>query len=220
MPHGIRRRPSASTIWRFLFPVALGALVAMLMLSVMYGFVTPTGAPWERAWLLRAHAFFGDAGTRAAQLITELGYAKPIAAIGLVLILWWIVRGAWWKSVVLAIDMLVLEALNTYAKDEFHRLRPNLFPHEAVAGFSFPSGHAFAAVAFFGCVAYLVAMDASPSLRRVIWVGWAALALLLGGSRIVLGVHWPTDVVGGFLAGAILLAGVIAGVRRWRPQER
>ncbi|MBE3589801.1 MAG: phosphatase PAP2 family protein [Firmicutes bacterium] len=219
MALGMGRRRSAAAFLGFAAWVVAGAAAAIVVLYGLNAFVAPSGAPWERLWVLRAHSWAGPAGVRAMALVTELGYARPIAAIGLAVVVYWIWRGTAWKALVLAVDTLVLEALNTYTKNAFHRLRPNLFPHEAVAGYSFPSGHAFAAVAFFGCAAYLMAKGAPRRTRRLIWWAWGVLALLLGLSRLVLGVHYPTDVIGGYLAGAALLGGVVAGVRRWRAAE-
>lgn len=82
-------------------------------------------------------------------------------------------------------------------------------------GHSFPSGHVLAATAFWGLMppwAYLV------THRRWVWmlavVAAAASILVVGASRIYLGAHWPSDVVGGYLGGAIFLLLAEWGVRR------
>lgn len=107
---------------------------------------------------------------------------------------------------VIAID----ENLNHILKDIFDRPRPTLFEEIATLhSYSFPSGHAMAAVANYGMIAAVVGRLAPP-LRG--WVNWgvAILALLIGLSRIYLGVHWVTDVLAGYAAGtAILFAGIL-----------
>ena len=73
--------------------------------------------------------------------------------------------------------------------------------------YSFPSGHAMASAAVYGAVAILMGR-ADPANARRYHLGAAVLVLLIGISRVYLGVHWFTDVLAGFAAGLfVLLAG-------------
>src|SRR6202035_5605380 len=91
--------------------------------------------------------------------------------------------------------------------------------HDAPTGFSYPSGHAV----FFTWVSFMLVAVASPSLRP----GWRLLISILAGVQIALacigrvwvGVHWPTDVIGGFLLalGWCLLVLWLAERRRPHP---
>jgi undecaprenyl-diphosphatase len=86
------------------------------------------------------------------------------------------------------------------------RFRPNGAPFHA-----FPSGHTLGTVIMFGFVGYLVVRLPLGTLIRV--TAGAASAILIvtvGPSRLFLGVHWPTDVVGAYLLGAAALIGFIA----------
>jgi undecaprenyl-diphosphatase len=103
----------------------------------------------------------------------------------------------------------VNEALNFVLKVSFARPRPPLF-HEIATlhSYSFPSGHAMSAVAIYGMIAVVLARE-FPRWRRTLAVIAPAFALLVGLSRIFLGVHWATDVLAGYAAGgAILLGGI------------
>jgi undecaprenyl-diphosphatase len=74
---------------------------------------------------------------------------------------------------------------------------------------SYPAGHTMTALIVYGLLAYYVAR-VRPAVR---WWVWALLALglaVMGLSRVYLGVHWPTDVVGGLLAGGAWLSGWVA----------
>ena len=96
-------------------------------------------------------------------------------------------------------------ALNIALKGLTHRPRPmGISPKLTAAGFySYPSGHAMLAILVFGFGAFLFARTVrSPAVRYAV-VGIATLiTLLIGIARIYLGAHWPTDVLGGLLAGA------------------
>lgn len=104
--------------------------------------------------------------------------------------------------------------LSTLSKLTFQRARP-LEAALLEMSYSFPSGHATIAVAFYGSVGYLVIRSASSYTARFsVLFGVVAIALLLGLSRIVLGVHYLSDVMGGYLVGSMgLVAGI--GVMEW-----
>jgi len=94
----------------------------------------------------------------------------------------------------------------------------------AAGGPAFPSGHTTAATLFAGACAWaLVSRVRAGWPRRAIWAGAAIYAAAVGWSRVWLGVHWPADVVGGWLFGIAWLAGsiaVVSAVRRSRAGRR
>lgn len=107
-------------------------------------------------------------------------------------------------------------ALTTVLKNAFERERPSVVPRLVeVLGYSFPSGHSLASAAVYGTAAVLVGVHARRLADRALVATVAALGLLaIGGSRIYLGVHYPSDVVGGYAAGlawafAVLAAGAL-----------
>jgi membrane-associated phospholipid phosphatase len=104
-------------------------------------------------------------------------------------------------AIVLVIDTIVVIAAYSALKLMFSRERPRLFDKIALpTGYSFPSGHAMSAVGIYGVIAAaLIAMY--PRARRPVIAAAIALIALIGLCRIYLGVHWPSDVIGGFLGG-------------------
>ncbi|MFC1870781.1 phosphatase PAP2 family protein [Chloroflexota bacterium] len=84
-------------------------------------------------------------------------------------------------------------------------------------GSSFPSGHAFFAAVFLGVLAYFAFTFISKrSIRMLCLASLLILILLIGASRVFLGIHWPSDVLGGYLVGTLFLAAFIWIYRTWK----
>jgi undecaprenyl-diphosphatase len=90
-------------------------------------------------------------------------------------------------------------------KDFFQRPRPEIVPHVAYASnTSFPSGHSMmSALTYLTLVALLARSQERKRLKAYFLLLAAVLTFLVGVSRVYLGVHWPTDVLAGWMAGAI-----------------
>jgi undecaprenyl-diphosphatase len=105
---------------------------------------------------------------------------------------------------------------STLLKDVFQRPRPNLVPYAAgMSGSSFPSGHSMmSAVTFLALGALLARSQERKRLKAFFLLTAVTLTFLVGVSRVYLGVHWPSDVVAGWTAGAVwaLLCWLVA---RW-----
>ena len=129
-------------------------------------------------------------------------------------------------ALVLVIVVVMTEALNFVLKLMFARPRPTLFQEIATLdSYSFPSGHAMAAVAIYGTVGVIVSRLVLSHRRGVIVV-LIFLVSMICISRIYLGVHWPTDVIAGaavgafvLLAGATTLAKIPSSVKSKKPAE-
>jgi undecaprenyl-diphosphatase len=133
-----------------------------------------------------------------------------------------LLRG-WRRGAVLVLVTLAGAAvLDLGLKQLFARARPQAFfdYYLVPKSFSFPSGHALFAVCFFGGLAVLLSHRVRGRLARILlWAVALVLILLIGVSRVYLGVHYPTDVIGGFAVGIIWVASVALGDRlaeRWR----
>ena len=103
---------------------------------------------------------------------------------------------------------------NNVLKMFFDRDRPSVFePVTEVMTSSFPSGHAMVSTIAYLSVAYLVGrLEPKPAMRRITWILAIVIILLVATSRMYLGVHYPSDVIGGIIAGVAWLGFVIAGM--------
>lgn len=148
-----------------------------------------------------------------ARIFTELGEPTVLIVAGFVAagILWLVGRGRLALAILLVV--LVGRGLSEVQKYTIARARPDLEQHLVmVKTSSFPSGHATSSMIFYLTVA--VALTAPTRWK---WVAVAAailLSFLIGTSRVMLGVHWPSDVVGGWSFGMLWV------VLTLRPAER
>lgn len=120
------------------------------------------------------------------------------------------------------VTIIGAQATTWSGKFLFDRTRPDFLYDVTAASPSFPSGHATGAMAVYGLIAYILARDlATPAARYSVafWIGYAIA--LVAASRVLLHVHWPSDVAVGLLVGTFwLLAGIsIAETRRDRSAD-
>lgn len=97
---------------------------------------------------------------------------------------------------------------NTLLKYLLHRARPLTIyaGRMKIQSYSFPSGHAFGATMFYGQLAYIVQTRLSSLSGNVLALALATMFLLIGMSRVYLGAHFPSDVIAGWLLGALTVA--------------
>jgi membrane-associated phospholipid phosphatase len=144
--------------------------------------------------LLSATTFLGS---QAVVIVVSSGFA--------ILMLWNRRRG---RAMLVVATMAGAEVLLSVLKNHFHRQRPDPFFDERLPpSYSFPSGHALLSFCCYGLLAAL----GSARMRWPIRICSAALILAIGFSRIYLGVHYPTDVIAGYLA-AIAWTAVVAAI--------
>jgi undecaprenyl-diphosphatase len=160
--------------------------------------------PWLTSFMKVVTAFGGSA------VLLPL-----VAVVGVVL---WRRRGSWAPLGLLVAAYGGAFVAYHVVKVVVGRPRPGLgFRLVDASGYGFPSGHATQSAAVYGALVVVCAAS-SPSARRALWSALATVAVvLIGASRVYLGVHWTTDVVGGWVLGGIWLWIVVATTRRLPP---
>jgi undecaprenyl-diphosphatase len=114
----------------------------------------------------------------------------------------------WRPLVMMAAAFLGAAALYDIVKPAVGRSRPPaaLQVGGPDKGWAFPSGHATQSISFYGMLAVVLIIYAAPSRRWLFAIGAALITLVVGASRLYLGVHWLTDVLGGYALGLAWLA--------------
>lgn len=156
----------------------------------------------------------------AARVFTFLGEPTVLIGAAIVAALW-----LWHKRRISAAKALFLvtlvgRILTEAQKYWVARARPALEPHLIVVQTSsFPSGHAASSMIFYPTLA--LALTAGTRWARIAAAGAILLSLLIGISRVMLGVHWPSDVIGGWAFGMLwVLLTLRLSERHFRPDSR
>ncbi len=176
-------------------PFALIGLALAWAVMLLFG-----AMEFDRGLLIFAYAGDRPMLAEAARWLTELGGWRatvPATAFGLGILLY---RRQWRAAALLLAITATGRLLVLLQKDWTARVRPDAQGHlVAVDSLAFPSGHSANATIVFLCLALLV--PRTPRARG--FAVWAAvwLALAVGLSRVLLGVHWPSDVIGGWAFG-------------------
>ena len=156
------------------------------------------------------HAHSSSWLTAAMQWVTILGSALfvSIAAISGTAALW--VKGQRRKALLIAITVIGGSLLMWVLKISYHRERPQpFFDTKLPASYGFPSGHALLSFCLCGAGAFLFSDGQKKRwIRIVIWASAVVVVFAIGYSRIYLGVHYPSDVVAGYLAALVWVLGV------------
>lgn len=150
------------------------------------------------------------------RMITELGSTGAVALVAAATLLVGVLIGPWLHGLIGAITIGLASAANEALKAVIARARPDLLePIVEERGFSFPSGHAALGMVAWGILGLLMMRSRLPlGVRRAVVAVLGLVILLVGVSRVWLGVHYPTDVLAGWTAGAVI---VLVYARLTRP---
>jgi undecaprenyl-diphosphatase len=227
MPAPHRHLPELETIAKpiVVLETAIAASLAIAALSLyLFAWIAEGIAhDWTRSLDLsirqQVHQWASPGLTKSMVVISLLGgdglVIAAILAVGLFLCSGWR-RAALW----LVTTLLGAVVLSLSLKYSFHRPRPVPFFGPTPITPSFPSGHALFSFCFYGILAGLIAgRIRSLPLRICLWTLAALLVAAVGFSRIYLGVHYPSDVIAGYLTATLWVSTMIA-LDRMRLRRR
>ncbi len=148
---------------------------------------------------------------------SELGDSFTVTCLTIAVLVYFLIRRAWWTAGYWVAAVGFGSGLNTLIKSVVQRTRPGDMGYAGPGNFSFPSGHSSVNAILYGALAFLIARKAPPQWRLPIFVLALLLAFLIAFSRIYLGAHWFSDVAASLtLAAAWVVALTVIYARRTR----
>jgi undecaprenyl-diphosphatase len=202
--------------------VSVGALAALA-----FGGVTQDVAGHDEAALRDPHVTAWVVAHRIEWLtivmkaVTWLGSTAVIVPMALIVGVFFVLRRHRWRRPLAFLAAAIAGAVGLYdiVKPLVGRPRPpSVIWIGHYSGAAYPSGHATQSVACYAALAIILGAGRSPAVKTVLWCAAALVVLAVGASRIYLGAHWLTDVLGGYALGASWVAMItIAALLTWRP---
>ena len=135
--------------------------------------------------------------------ITSLGNTESLTLITIIISFYMILKKEYSTAVILVASVLSASLIDILLKSAFARTRPAVVPHLVAAYYySFPSGHAFITTVLFSSLEFILLKSVSRRIIKYFTISLTVTVLfLIGFSRVYLGVHYPSDILGGWSAG-------------------
>jgi undecaprenyl-diphosphatase len=195
----------------------LSSGVIALFTKIVEDVVEGESRRFDETVLLWINANFPDWLYEPMRVVTALGYYWVVIPLLAVAVYAFYRKRRQISAALLIVATVGSVVLSTTLKDVLQRTRPELFDSGYTAsGYSFPSGHATIAVGFYGMLTLLVVWRLRGFWRWTIAAAGTILIILIGFSRLYLGVHYPTDVLAGFLAALLWVSFVGLCYFLWR----
>lgn len=168
---------------------------------------------------LSQHA--SDEQLRVFAAVTDLGDKKFLIPLAAAIAVFMLYRRRWKLAATWIVAAAGGGLLNVGLKALFERTRPErLHDFAAADGWSFPSGHSSGAFIIYGLLAYLIVINSKPRWHLPVAVLAMTLIVCVGFSRVILQVHYFSDVLGGYAFGAAWVAAWIAGLEAFRRRQQ
>ncbi|MGI8860111.1 MAG: phosphatase PAP2 family protein [Rubrobacteraceae bacterium] len=205
----------AAAVW-LAITLATSAFVVWAFAEITEEVIDGESRRFDRAVLLWIHTHFPAWLDEPMRLVTALGYYDVVLPLLAVSVFGFYRKGWRLSATLLLVSTAGSIVLTTVRKAVFRRARPEVFDSGYTASFySFPSGHATVAVGFYGMLTLLIAYRLNGVARWAVVAAGVLLVLLIGFSRLYLGVHYPTDVLAGYLAAPLWVVSVGAVYVMW-----
>ena len=223
--HANQTQPAPQIVARHVVSGIVCSVLFTALFAWLFDFVADHGrkvTPFDRVILYWMYHHRAAWLTQVATVLAHMGSPPVIAGVALVSaavgIFWRKVRGAAWTMPIAIIGAgIIIQSVKLVIK----RPRPSFFApllHEA--GFSFPSGHSLIAMVVYGLLGYfLMHLFRNVRARLAVRIMTVLVVVAIGVSRVYVGVHYPTDVLAGWIAGVPWLISCLALhevlARRW-----
>ncbi|WP_342433268.1 phosphatase PAP2 family protein [Neobacillus sp. FSL H8-0543] len=205
-------------LWAFF--ISVGALIGFTLLAIAVK-GTEGLLAFDRVVISFVQGLEAPALTTVMKFFTYVGSTKAAIIIALVaLYLLYRVQKDRSELILFIIVVAGTPILVSILKNFFQRARPEFHRLIEIGGYSFPSGHSMNAFAIYGMITFLFWRHIPTRLGRTILIlGSSVFILMIGTSRVYLGVHYPSDVIGGYLASGFWLSSVIWVYQRYKERR-
>jgi len=199
----------------------IGFLAILALIVSIYARFTPR-FPGDLYLTLRLQAFDNHFLFSFMNCVSFIfgGWSSVLVVVIIGILVWW--RIGRLEAIMVPVGGL-LTLVNIPLKLAISRPRPSadlVHVLSPLQSNGFPSGHAFFAIVILGLLVYFAFINLkNRAIRIVVPASLIALILLVGTSRVYLGVHWPSDVIGGYLIGGVLLTALIWFHRTYKARH-
>jgi membrane-associated phospholipid phosphatase len=201
----------------------LAAAIVMVLFAVLASEVLEGETQhFDDAVRMTVYGVASPRATTVLHAITQLGSPLFLLPMTLVASLIFLRRRRIRGAILLTATMVGVSLLNWILKSVFQRPRPlPFFGLTVPASYSFPSGHSLAAFCFYGALAALVtARLRSTFWGALVWAGAVVIIVAVGFSRLYLGLHYPSDIIGGYATGFVWVLTVASADRMFRRADQ
>lgn len=202
-------RAKGGPVRRFLqkYRMALGLGIPLLLFGILAALILNEGtAGFDTAVYQFLAGHITPQTTQIFVLLTNLCSPAFLIGLSILLLAFFLFRRRLYPALAIPVNLLLSSVINTFAKSVFDRPRPDINQLVEAGGFSFPSGHSFVAISFYGFLIYLTARYCRGRYKYPIMVLLLLAIPCVGISRVYLGVHYASDVLAGFSLGGAWLA--------------
>lgn len=148
------------------------------------------------------------------KIISFIGSAYFLVPVIIIAMIYTTVKKRYYISKLLLLSTLGSYTANFLLKLIFQRGRPLKYFLVEQGGFSYPSGHSMVTMTLYMTLAYIISKEMEGKVnKKWIYIFSYTIIILMGISRLYLGVHWPTDVIGGYLIGYVYFSLIILFIR-------
>lgn len=182
--------------------------ILLLLIFLVFGFMVRNSAEgiiFDVRLLKFLHKATNPTLLKIMKGISYIGAEKFLIPLMLFIIVFNLIKKNIAESIFLLVNTLGSFTLNSIIKQFFHRTRPFDFSIVKQGGLSYPSGHAMVVMSMYLAIYYLLTRKEMNKNKRIfIGIVIGIYIISMGISRMYLGVHWPTDIIGGYICGYLL----------------
>lgn len=220
------QRFSSLPVWLLIVMVLVGGGVASFLLLRGIVWIVESIAlydihTWEKELQAYVRTFHEEPIRTIMLFFTYMGsfYATVFVALSFAVL--FMFRNMYREGLALLVTTLGAWQINVLLKSFFMRPRPDLEFWTHASGYSFPSGHSTIAAAMYGMLFVIWSMHRKRrhlSITLPVICG-TLLIIGIGLSRVYLGVHYPTDIIGGYIAGSLWMSACAYSLHLWRQSD-